>query len=237
MTFEKKIYYIALTNEGYIEYTNNLLESIKANNCDIQLNIYAIDKKSYDYFKTKTNTIYLETNTEVINNFTSQTDNQFGYLMVSKFAAIHNALLNEEMVVYIDGDIVIKKNFENLLLNNMDNRDIIFQNDKRPSKPNELKLCAGFMCIRSNKKTLKFFEPTEKLLNKFLKYKTHDQTHINKNKSKFKYGVLSLKDFPNGPYFYENYGTFEPYIIHFNFLIGEIKKQKMIDYGEWYLEK
>ena len=36
----------------------------------------------------------------------------------------------------------------------MKNLDILFQNDKNPKKPNQENLCAGFMFIKSNKKTI-----------------------------------------------------------------------------------
>jgi len=234
VTSRKKIFYITLTNEGYIDYTENLLNSIIQNKCNIDLNIYTLDDKSFNHFKDKVNTIPLGTVDNNITKFTHQTDDNFGHLMLSKFEAIHEALTSQEIVVYLDGDIVVKKSFEEFILQNLKDRDILFQNDKRPSKPNEIKLCAGFMCINSNKKMINFFEPTEKVAKKFLKYGTHDQAYINRNKSKFKYGVLPLESFPNGPYYYANVGNFEPHLIHFNFLIGDVKKDKMKEYGEWY---
>ena len=35
------------------------------------------------------------------------------------------------------------------------------------------------------------------------RYKTHDQTYINKNKNKFNYAMLPLDDFPNGAHYYQ----------------------------------
>ena len=235
MTSKEKIFYLTLTNKGYIEYTENLLASIEANKSKINLNIFALDEESFLYFNEKTSTIKLTDEKKNITEFKEQTDGEFGYLMLCKFKAIHNSLLNEDLVTYIDGDITIKKDFDDILLNNIEHRDILFQNDKRPSKPNEEKLCAGFMCIKSNNKTKKIFEPTDKLENLFMNYKTHDQTYLNKNKNKFNYGVLPLEKFPNGPYFYSNFGNFDPWMIHFNFLLGHEKKKKMKEYGEWYL--
>ena len=41
-------------------------------------------------------------------------------------------------------------------MNSIGDLDILFQNDKNPDKPKEI-LCAGFMFIKSNEKTLKYF--------------------------------------------------------------------------------
>ena len=113
-------------------------------------------------------------------------------------------------------------------------KDIVFQDDKRPSKPNQINLCAGFMLIKSNKKMLKFFNPENIPTDLFDKYKTHDQTYINKSKSKFNYNILSLESFPNGPKFYENHKSLDPSIIHFNYVRGDEKISLMKKYNEWY---
>ena len=46
------IHSITFTNKGYIDYTHNLLESIKKNDTDTQLEVIAIDNESFDYFKS-----------------------------------------------------------------------------------------------------------------------------------------------------------------------------------------
>ena len=114
-------------------------------------------------------------------------------------------------------------------------KDVIFQDDRRPSKPNVVNVCAGFMLIRSNSKMKNFFNPENLPSRLFHKYKTHDQTYINKSKSKFNYSMLSLDEFPNGPRFYAKSKDLNPYIIHFNYISGEEKIKLMRDYKEWYL--
>ena len=99
-------------------------------------------------------------------------------------------------VLYIDGDIVIKRNFKDILIKKMENLDFLFQNDKNPKKPLQLNLCAGFMMIKSNKKTLRFFNPETLPINRIINYRTHDQTYIIKNRAKFKYQTLPLDKFP-----------------------------------------
>ena len=62
-----------------------------------------------------------------------------------------------------------------------------------------------------------------------------DQTYINKNKDKFEYSLLPLNSFPNGAHYYQYFNDIDPYIIHFNYVIGEKKKQLMKEHGEWYI--
>jgi hypothetical protein len=227
--------YLTFTNNGYTHYTNNLLQSIKNNNVDINLKIITLDKPSYDFFLDKHDNVNLFEKEDMSEELIEQSDNNFGNLMIVKFDLIYRELLENKNVVYIDGDIVIKKNITEYLYDYSDKSEIIFQNDLRPSKPNLVNVCAGFMYIKSSEKMIKFFKPEKKLIRKFNKYKTHDQTYINKNKNKLNYEMLPLKHFPNGAHFYNNHKKLDPYIIHFNYVIGEKKQQLMKEYKEWYI--
>jgi hypothetical protein len=230
---------ITYTTNGYVDFTHNLVSSIKKNEIDMKLKIFTLDKKAQDYFREKNiesfefMSNYIGTQDEMF----FQNSENFGYLMMAKFEIIYDQLQSNEYVLYVDGDIVIKKDIMNYLFSVKKNYDIIFQNDKRPSKPNLINLCAGFMFIKSNKKTLKFFNPDNLNVEKIAGYKTHDQTHINKNKSRFNYGVLSLDIFPNGAHFYNNFDIIDPSIIHFNYVIGKEKINTIKKYGEWYLDE
>lgn len=226
---------VTFTNFGYKEFTHNLISSVNQNNVDLDIEVHTLDDESYDFFKHNHNNVFKLENSNITKEFLGQKSENFGDMMMKKFQLIFTSLQKSDYVLYIDGDIVIKKSIQKYLFKNTKYKDIIFQNDKRPSKPNLINLCAGFMLIKSNKKTLKFFNPENIKLNKFNKLSTHDQTYINRNKSKFNYGVLPLDDFPNGPHYYNNHEILDPYLIHFNFIVGEKKKDKMIEYGEWYI--
>ena len=228
---------ITITSNGYHDITQNFLESIVRNNIEIKLDLYALDNESFEYFNerydflTVKNDIQFGNSDKLLDYF----DDSFGELMIRKFQIIFDSLSQNEYILYLDSDIVIKNNFLSFLAQNAPSYDILFQNDKRPSKPNEINLCAGFMCIKSSKKTLKFFNPENIPVKKIVNYKSHDQTYINKSKNKFKYGVLPLDLFPNGPHFYNNSDKLDPFIVHFNYLVGNEKISKMKTYDEWYL--
>ena len=103
-----------MTNAGYIEYTDNLLNSINENKTNIDLNVYALDKKTFDHFKKKTNTLNFFDNKEKNSEFLKQNDDEFGKLMLKKFEIIYDSLIKNDLTLYIDGDIVIKKNFSSV---------------------------------------------------------------------------------------------------------------------------
>ena len=229
---------ITFTNFGYIDYTQNLLNSCSKNNVDLNLNVYTLDEESTDYFQKRHDKVTeLDSDFELA-KFLDHKSQEFGRLMIKKFESIHRSLINNDYVLYVDGDITIKFDFKDLILNeSKKNRlDILFQNDKNPKKPNQINVCAGFMLIKSNEKKIKFFDPNRLNIKKIINYRTHDQTHINRNLSKFKYRVLPLEKFPNGPYFYNNYKKLDPWIIHFNYVLGHEKKELMKKYNEWYLD-
>ena len=88
------------------------------------------------------------------------------------------------------------------------------------------------MFIKSNEKTISIFNPEN-----VEKYKNSqnwgDQTYINQIKDKLNYKKLPLGLFPNGRYYFNNYQNISPYLIHFNWLVGNKKKEKMIEYNKW----
>ena len=226
--------FITFTNKGYVDYTKNLLISNKLSQTNANIKVYTLDDYSYDFFSDIHDNVELFRKEDFANNYLSQADENFGNLMLVKFELIYKELLKNENVVYVDGDIVFKKDFCNKLIDFSPSSDIVFQNDLRPSKPNREWVCAGFMYIQSNEVTRDFFKPTEKLVRKFTRYKTHDQSYINKNRKKFSYSILPLDEYPNGAHFYQYYETLEPYIIHFNYVRGDEKVELMKKHGEWY---
>ena len=231
----KNLNFMTFTNKGYVDYTHNLLSSIKENNLDIDIKIYALDQFSLNYFEELGANVKIYQKDDFADTYLKQDDKDFGNLMIVKFELIYKELLENDNVVYVDGDITFKKDLSEYLINFSNDSDIIFQNDLKPSKPDREWVCAGFMYIKSSKKTLKFFKPTAKLIRKFNKYSTHDQTYINKNKRKFSYTLLPLDDFPNGAHYYQYFETLDPFLIHFNYIRGDEKQERMKFHNEWYL--
>ena len=154
--------------------------------------------------------------------------------MVEKIRCICDALHKYKYVCYTDGDIVFLNNkFMDYCIQNIGDADIICQNDCDVYGCSCVKwICAGFMFIKSNEVTRNFFDL------KKIKPGAHwkDQDWINANKHKIKYKLIPQDLFPNGSYYYKYYDKFkDPYMIHFNFVIGSEKKNRMIKYNKWYI--
>ena len=77
--------------------------------------------------------------------------------MIVKFEIIYQELLKQDNIVYLDGDITIKKNISEYLYNFSKESDIVFQNDLRPSKPDLINVWQG-LYIKSNQKTQDFLK-------------------------------------------------------------------------------
>lgn len=227
---------ITFTNFGYIDFTLNLLESINKNNIDLPLKIYCTDDRSYSYLLKKGYDAELLENRLIISeNIVSWKAGQgeFGKLMINKFMSINSALKNNKHVLYLDGDVVVKQNLQEYLIDYLRDDDFLFQLDYNPKKIIQDELCAGFMLIKSSLKTIELFNINNINLEELVKLPSHDQTFLNQNKKNFNYKFLSSHKFPNGAYF-SNFIT-NPYAIHFNYFIGSKKKKIMKKYGEWYI--
>ena len=230
-----KIEIVTFTNKGYIKFTENLVKSIIKNNIEINLKIFTLDKDSFDFFNALNCTVEMVDDEEFnLSNFVRQDEDIFGELMYKKLQVIYQSLIKNDYVLYVDGDITIKKNPTSYLVKKISDKDFLIQNDKNPRKPFTEYLCAGFMFIKSNEKTKKFFNP-KNIPKEEIMQGNHDQSYINKHKNNFKYKLLPLRFFPNGAHYYRFYKFLNPYIIHFNYVLGEEKESIMKQHKEWYL--
>jgi len=229
------ISFITLTNDGYIEYTENCLKSLEKINSKINLNCYCIGKKGYEYLNNKKYNCFL-IDEEENSNFQVFRKGNWSNIVFNKFVIIYENLLKYKYVCITDGDIVFENtNFLQYLLENIGSNELLIQTEYINSE--KYVLCSGFMFIKSNSNTLRFFNP------KYIEKNKNtsgwgDQIYVNDNKDKLKYKMLPIELFPNGKYYYNNNNNnnnIKPYLIHFNWIIGHEKKVKMCSYGKWYL--
>ena len=228
------ISFITLTNNGYIDYTLNCLQSLKNINMEKQLKVYCIGQEGYSILQNNNFLCELinnnENNTSTFQEFRQK---NWSNVVYYKFEIIYNNLLNNEYVCITDGDIVYENNIVfDYLLSNINDNDMLIQTEGIESN----NVCSGFMFIKSNEKTISLFNPenVEKYKNKV---GWGDQVYVNEIKSKLKFKKLPLELFPNGKYYYEYSNNIQPYLIHFNWIVGHEKKKKMIKYNKWYISK
>jgi hypothetical protein len=116
-----------------------------------------------------------------------------------------------------------------------ENIELLAQSNKSPHDSNDEEINSGFMLFNSTKKIKKYINPKRFSLKKFSKFKFHDQTYINNIKNRIDYKLLNLDDFPNGAHFKKYKDSIDPFIIHYNYILGHEKKNEMIKDNNWYL--
>ena len=229
-----EISFITLTNNGYIDYTKNCIKSLENYNQKCPLKCYCIDDDCYNNLKNIYNHIYkINGDHNEVSDFiqNSYRNEKWGDIVLRKFDIIYENLCKFKYVLFTDGDITFEKDkFIEYCYNHIDSYDIITQNDSSIQGFNQI--CTGFLFINSNEVTKKYFNPKNVDFNI---YRRDDQVYVNSMKENMKYKYLPKKLFPNGAYFYD-YQPKDPYLIHFNCVLGHKKKDKMKYYNKWYLE-
>ena len=226
-----KIAYITLTNAGYVDYTLNCLKSLELLGQNRLLEVYCIDQVAIDKLTDYPLKYLLDVpDEEIETEMQSFRTGNWNKVVFQKFRAIHKALLENDYVYFTDGDIVYKSDrFIRDLKNRMEDEDLdlLIQNDKQHDDDNS-ELCSGVMYIRSNEKTKHFFNP------QFIDVDLIkcDQIYVNNMKDNLNYELLPLRKYPNGLYYHQKQPN-NPFLIHYNYLIGNDKREMMLKDGNW----
>jgi len=236
--------FITLTNNGYLDYTRNLIESLRR--IDIRqpsecgeagcvyepLKVYCIGKECYDKLEYDNKVLLNVSEADAPTEFQRFREGDWNKVVVQKFNIIHKELMKGEDVLFTDGDIVwLDNRFHRDIKNRIDDYDILFQNDKQDDS-DDSELCSGIIYAKCNDKNKEVFNPENIVMNDF----KCDQIHFNKIKESLSYDKLPLKKYPNGKYFYTKHPE-RPYCIHFNYVIGDMKQMFMKQYNYWFLNQ
>jgi hypothetical protein len=234
-----KISFISLTNDGYMDYTLNCIESLKRINYDIKnLTCYCIGDKCYNRIKD------IGCNVENISdenkNMVEYGSKNWGNVLKYKSYIIQLNLNQNDYVCITDGDIVYEKNgFIEDCLEKIQNEklDMICQSGdkiKEHNKNYNNSICCGFMFIKSNNITKKLFDYKNLIISDNWKEQPYIINRIKKLNIKVK--TLDPILYPNGSIYYRfNKEIKSPYLIHFNWVIGDKKKEMMKKYNKWYI--
>ena len=140
-------------------------------------------------------------------------------------------------ITYMDGDIIVFKDFIPYIKEHLDasNNVILFQNDDLYNVSNtRANGCTGFFCFKRSFSKSPFIVddiPLWKLLRE-------DQVWVNKKIIEYDipFDYLERSLFPNGVYLKEErWKKSDPYLIHYNHLIGNSKISMMKRNKHWYL--
>ena len=237
-----------LTSNGYKDLTYNLQQSIKKANISWTLMIVCLDEESYKFFNEKNipSVYYKSTSVEtpqlnILSTFKTDSFMDFNRIKLELIEKIRlEAPEQVKYILYMDGDIVVFKDFMPYLLNlfntNPQNH-LYFQNDNYINEPNTMP-CSGFFIMDRN--------PIEKspfVIHDDNDWKNirEDQLWINKylNEYKIPFEYLDRSLFPNGAFMYNGISEWKKftdmYILHYNFMVGDTKINKMKENNHWYI--
>lgn len=233
-----------MTSNGYKYFTLNLYESLKKANVSFKLMVVCIDIDSYRFLLgMNIDCIYYKVNTKTskeLGVYGSDVFMSINKIKLDLMEYIRNQNISDlKYIVYMDGDIVVSKDFLPYLKEkfetNLDTQLFIQNDHKYQSDKTYTNGCTGFFCFRNT--------PIEKspfLIDDLDQWKIvrEDQVWVNKKIDEYgiKYDYLERELFPNGVYTVDNrLKNLNPYLIHFNYMVGNTKKQRMKSLKYWYL--
>jgi len=257
--FNQSLVWITMINHGYINFTKNFLESMKIFKAKFKLIIYCIDQETINELNEYDNCICINADKFLkYNNLSSklQSWSEIDYKKItfSKLDCILYTLkllsnMDITSVGYIDTDIIVLADPTNIILKVMEenkNIKIFAQCDEQynhcPSglcnnKYNCCNICSGIIIFRNVSDIYHIFEYDETDILKF----TSDQDFIRHKVFKHKIPNMSLDKnvFLNGTYpGLKNKDIKFPIttsLIHFNYISGNNKEQKMKDTKCWFI--
>ena len=226
------IAFVTLTNDGYVEYTENCLQSLDRIDCPLQLHSFCIGQRGCDYLNGKGRSCTLiKDDDDAHRQFQRYRTGNWSNIVYHKFVIIYEQLLKHEYVCITDGDIVFERaGFVQYLVDHIGENEMLIQSEYIDAGRTDL--CSGFMFIKSTENTRQFFNPV------YVEHKKNtvgwgDQMYVNNHKHKIRYQLLPVELFPNGKYYY-SHPTIQPFLIHFNWVVGHEKRAKMRKHGKWY---
>jgi len=233
-----KTIFFTITNNGYKDYTHNMLLSLRNFQLDKKVLIVCIDTESSTYFQKEGYYTY------VLNlgmsEFTEFRQKNFDRICYAKLLLIYKFLCMGYHVLYTDGDIVYANNpIAYLESQGKVEGDMWIQNDSVIDDSYQ-NVCAGFMYVRSNEVTRRYFNiEIPEFTSRYLECipMNNDQTYLNCYIIPYLHTHLfPLKQFPNGNYYYHFHQDIPQeslIMVHFNWVVGHAKKEKMKEYGMW----
>lgn len=237
---------VTVANFGYMPYVENLCESIRRAGIEWQLTVLCMDAKCVEYCKEH-NIPHEACVTSAPSEYQSWASSfqDFNNTVFQKLTCLRQYLQKHPDVtycVYLDGDIIVFKDFLPYLKDNYSGYDWVFQCDQNggicSSQDQCPYMCSGFMVMKNNPFVLDILNYS-KYAKDITAFST-DQHYLNLavrqiHKMQIRITTLPKHLFPNGSQLPSLPPA--PFILHYNYLIGAEKKKRMIENGHWITEK
>lgn len=250
----KELVWITLINQGYVNFTKNFLISMKKANIMFNLIIFCIDEESINAFSDYDNCICLDANlfvkSNLVSTLTKWEEGEYKKIVFAKLDAILYTLektkeFGIQNVGYIDTDIILLSDPSLIILDELNNNPnvlILSQCDEVGMCSNRFNcknICSGVIVFRNSDLLNKsIFNYSEQDINIFYS----DQHYLCAKLKTLNITILTIDKmiFINGTYpgIINGKLTFFPpqaSLIHFNYLIGLDKCEKMKCQNMWYL--
>ena len=252
---DNKLIYVSIFNDGMIELAENHLISLKKNNITNYI-AYTTGERSYKYLTIKGFNVQLYNFENQVNHEMKWCNKDFLNFEKIRMRIIKDLLNTYERVFYLDVDIVVLNNLNNVFTKDVGEFDIIIQDD-------QFMPCIGCVLFVNTPKT-------KNLINSLLEveYKINLQNEFLRqmNMARMVHGIkvslLSLIYYPNGLLYFglryinpthDNMVLFENsknvrkqiiqskrnntiQLVHANYMAGSQNKIRAFkDFGLWYL--
>lgn len=229
-----------MTTNGYKFLTLNLYRTIQRLKVPWDLTIVACDKESYIFFKREAIPVVLypnatSTNEMNIAKWGSPAFNKYNYI---KLDCLNTFAKNPKIqtCIYIDGDIVVFKDFVPDIQGRLDSAPdtFLFQCDEKGTAPCDLSgcpnCCTGFIAWRHGADKGLFATTTKKWLEN-----PDDQIWVNREIKNLNvpYVTLPRNLYPNGQFIPIIQQLENPFLLHFNYRVGNAKIVEMKRLKQW----
>ena len=239
-----------MTSNGYKYLTYNLWLSLKKANMKQKLLILCVDKESQIFFQSmNVPSVFYKPLKPVLpgtqpSQFGSDTFASYNLMKLQMCEHILINCSNAKYVIYMDGDIVVFRDFIDYIKTEFEKKNchFLFQCDDLYDSPNKTQCCTGFFAYKKEKTDDTIFKSLFK--SPFVVYDTklwkeirEDQPWVNKHIRMYdiSFDFLERNLFPNGVYIKdERWKNSDPYLLHFNHIVGNAKISTMKRLKMWY---
>lgn len=247
---DNEIVFITLINKGYLDFTRNFLTSMIRSNCSFKLIVFCIDNECIERLKVFPNCVCIDANIFLKERFSDRLciweTLDYKKIVFAKLDAMIYTLeraieLNIKYIGYLDTDMIIFRDPRSIFINELNNNptiDFICGCDEphRIGKCSNIhkcgNICSGTIAIRVKPEIIELLKYTNDDVlrhagdQQFLKY--------NFDLKGIKYQTFNRQFIVNGSIFHlKKPLPKDIHILHYNFMVGLTKKNKMIRNRHW----
>ena len=248
---KEKTLVFTVTSDGYKYYTWNLYKMLQNLSMPWKLCILCLDKESNDFFNRIAqipSRLYLMGGEKVHH----KEPVRFGSTPFKRMNRMKLKALQElsqrpdiETLIFMDSDIAVFRDFVPVLKEQVKETPLLFQCDEKIdgsfvcSNPKACaNPCTGVIAMTLTEQTRPLYKNLYAIESEPWKAAMTDQDYIANRllTLQIPYTTLSRTEFPNGIFLAKDkYKEENPFLVHFNYIVGKTKQRFMIEKECWFL--